>query len=139
MIFHIDKIIIIKINEEGFWNKCNYNLKKFDLKKDVFFRMLNLQIKYNLQFVNRDGKLVSNQYSTFMLHQEQRLDYIDTQLRKTEEEVWPESGVGLSKKSYKIKYHFIDKERFDTVKMLAGHKFKKFRTTFCSYDNKLGI
>ena len=37
--------------------------------------------------------------------EEQRLDYIDTQLRKTEEEAWPENGVGLSKKSYKMKYH----------------------------------
>jgi len=46
-----------KINEEGFWNKCNYNLKKFDLKKDVFFRMLNLQIKYNMRHTLNTDKL----------------------------------------------------------------------------------
>ena len=46
-----------KINEENFWNKCNYNLKKFDLKKDVFFRMLNLQIKYNMRHTLNTDKL----------------------------------------------------------------------------------
>jgi len=54
-----------------------------------------------------------------------RFVWIDEHLRSVEDEVWP--GHHLSKMSYKFKYHFIDKERFNIVKKISGGKFKQFR------------
>jgi len=55
----------------------------------------------------------------------ERFGWIDEHLRSVEDEIWP--GHHLSKMSYKFKYHFIDKERFNTVQKISGGKFKQFR------------
>jgi len=57
--------------------------------------------------------------------------WIDDNLTSIENEIWP--GHHLIKYSYKIKYELVDKERFDIVKKIAGHKFKHFRLKRCDY------
>ena len=61
----------------------------------------------------------------------ERFGWIDEHLRSVEDEIW--SGHHLSKMSYKFKYHFIDKERFNIVKKLSGGKFKQFRAKRAGY------
>ena len=79
------------------------------------------------------GEVLEELFEKNNIPKDDRIMHITEKLTKVEEEIWPRSGVGLSQKSYKIKYHFIDKERFDTVKMIAGHKFKNFRIKRVEY------
>lgn len=79
------------------------------------------------------GEVLEELFEKNNIPKDDRIIHITENLTKVEEEIWPRSGVGLSQKSYKIKYHFIDKERFDTVKMIAGHKFKNFRIKRVEY------
>ena len=37
------------IDEEKFWNECYKNIKIFNFQNDIFFKMLQKQIKYNLR------------------------------------------------------------------------------------------
>ena len=79
------------------------------------------------------GEVLEELFEKNNIPKDKRIMHITENLTKVEKEIWPRSGVGLSQKSYKIKYHFIDKERFDTVKMIAGYKFKNFRIKRVEY------
>ena len=79
------------------------------------------------------GEVLEELFEKNNIPKDERIMYITNNLTKVEKEIWSRSGVGLSQKSYKIKYDFIDKERFDTVKMIAGHKFKNFRIKRVEY------
>lgn len=79
------------------------------------------------------GEVLEELFEKNNISEKERQKYIVEKLTKVEKEVWPRSGVGLCINSYKVKYHFIKKERFDTVKMLAGHKFKNFRFKRVTY------
>ena len=78
------------------------------------------------------GEVIEELFEKNNTPEDKRIMYINEKLTSVEEKIWP-GHAGLSNKSYKMKYNFIDKERFDTVKMLAGYKFKKFRFKRAEY------
>ena len=54
------------------------------------------------------GEVLEELFEKNNISKDDRIMYITNNLTKVEEEIWSRSGVGLSQKSYKIKYHFID-------------------------------
>jgi len=77
------------------------------------------------------GVVIEELCNTENIPENERFSWIDENLRSVEDEIW--SGHQLIKESYKIKYELIDKEQFDKVKKIAGHKFKQFRLRRCRY------
>jgi len=71
------------------------------------------------------GEVIEELMNNLEVPENERFSWIDENLRSLEEQIWP--GHHPSKMSYKFKYHFIDKERFNTVKKISGDKFKQFR------------
>jgi len=77
------------------------------------------------------GEVIVELLEAKNIPEEDHRGWIDENLASVEDEIWP--GHHLIKKSYKIKYELIEKEQFDIVKKIAGHKFKQFRLKRCEY------
>ncbi len=77
------------------------------------------------------GEVIEELLKTKNIPENERHVWIEDNLMSIEEDIWP--GHRLIKKSYKIKYELIDKEQFDIVKNIAGHRFRLFRLKRCEY------
>lgn len=77
------------------------------------------------------GEVITELLKEKNISESEQRSWIDENLTPIENKIWP--GHHLIKKSYKIKYELIDKEQFDKVKKIAGHKFKQFRLKRCEY------